>query len=222
MARRIPNLSLVGPPGSGKGSYGRLIARDLGTPLITVSTVLKEAGVDVSSGGLIQDEIVADILLEKLPAPPYLLDGYPRTIEQVKIMDKSWPEKKKVGLAVSLQVARAVCRAKLLGRRLCPLCGSNWNVADVKIGKFMLPPHLPKVGDPCSCRQDESLWTRRPDDVPDIVDNRLETFYSTTKPILETFAERNALFEFTPYRGFDDIGRFKEELQKRLWPSSHL
>jgi adenylate kinase len=218
-----PKISLIGPPGSGKGSYGRLLAKCLSIPLITASTLLKQAKLDTSSGKLLDDATVSKILLDNLPQQQhsYFLDGFPRTMNQVKLMERDWPTT--VQAAISLDVPRQVCFEKLVGRRLCHICDRNWNVAGVQYGKFIMPPSLPESCNRC----DQSDWIQRPDDKPDIIKERLDIFYETTEPILEHYEAKGTLLRFAPYGGFSDMPRFQSTvadwivgLERRLGSSS--
>lgn len=181
---------------------------------MTVSEVLKNANVDVSAGELIDDEQVSKVLVQQLPKPPFIVDGFPRTRNQVHLMSKEWPKEIRVDAIVSLEVEREVCRQKLLGRRICPICNQNWNVADVNRGRYVLPPHLPKSCNQCSGTEDE--WVKRPDDTTAIIDSRLDQFYESTAPILQFYKDQDSVFQFTPYLGFDDLPRFQTALEAWL------
>ncbi|KAI2497260.1 adenylate kinase [Fragilaria crotonensis] len=201
-----PNISLIGPPGSGKGSYGRLLAEFLSLPLITVSTLLQQAQVDTSSGKLVDDETVSKILVPQLPKhQSYLLDGFPRTASQVKLMERDWDAP--VQAAISLEVPRQVCLEKLLGRRICTICNRNWNIANVQYGSFNLPASLPESCISCSSPTDH--WVQRADDTPAIIERRLDTFYASSQPILDHYEANGKLLRFAPFQGYLDMPRFK-------------
>jgi adenylate kinase len=197
---------LIGPPGSGKGSYGKLLAKSLSLPLITVSTLLKTAGLDVGTGNLVQDDDVNEVLLQNLPEN-YLLDGFPRTKNQLALMEQTWAEP--LQGAISLEVPRQVCLEKLLGRRSCTLCGENWNLAHVEKEGFHLPPKLPIQ---CTRCRMETHWTTRADDAPSLVEKRLDIFHFESKPILQYFEAKGALLQFAPYRGFLDMPLFESKV----------
>lgn len=215
-SKMLRNLCLIGPPGSGKGSYGKLLAKSLDIPLVTVSSLLKRANFDLSSGKLMGDRVVSEILVEHLQSLPtggFLLDGYPRTIRQVQWMAQKWPIGLRVDVAISLEVPKEVCLPKLLGRRACANCGGNWNVAHVQHGDYNLPPSLP---DSCTNCRGEEDWITRSDDVEGIVDERLRTFYTTTAPILDHYEGQGKLLRFSPFLGYDDMPRFKATLSQWL------
>jgi adenylate kinase len=258
------NLAIVGPPGSGKGSYGRHLAKSLGIPLLTVSDILRQERphVNLASGQLVCDHVVSEAILKHLesssssiiaapaaaPATTsgasistttstsagFLLDGFPRTLKQVQLMQDTWPSIYQVHAAISLDVPDRVCETKLLGRRSCKLCGGNYNCHAVHFDKFDLPASLPGPND-CRDRTDrtgtssissaqvvhdadsmncnpETDWTCRPDDVPHIVKERLEIHHLHTKPVLEYFESKNRLLTFAPYKGYDDLPRLQSLL----------
>ena len=211
---RMMNLSLIGPPGSGKGSYGKRLATALGMPLVSVSSVLKNANVNVGTGKLVDDDVVSHLLNEHLSKNNVhmkdgcILDGYPRTLAQLK-------GPVKVHAAIHLNVPREVCRPKLLGRRACLTCGGNWNVAHVQHGPYHLPPSLPQNCANCT-NGGEKNWTTRDDDVEAIVNDRLDTFYTMTEPILHHYEAKGKLFRFSPFRGYDDLPRFESALKEWL------
>lgn len=209
------NLALIGPPGSGKGSYGRIFAERWQMPLITVSDVLKQHSHEVSAGNLVDDAVVSKLLSESLPTKPYLLDGFPRTLKQVHLMEETWAPALRVDAVVDLDVPKQVCKEKLLGRRLCTKCGGNYNVNAVHTLGFELPAQLPK--DCAECNNSGEFFTTRPDDEEGVVDKRLDAHFRETDPILDNFEKKGKLLRFTPFKGYDDVPRFHHQVE--IWLS---
>lgn len=167
------NLSLIGPPGSGKGSYGKKIAEALQIQIYTVSDLLRKfrPDIDISSGKLIDDIIVGETILNGIrqrhnenyqqhngindngnnsyKKGGYIIDGFPRTLQQVKLMKETWPELFWLKSAVHLNVPDEVCKSKLLGRRSCSNCGEGYNVNGVDWNGWLMPPNLPAKGHIC-------------------------------------------------------------------------
>lgn len=273
-----PKLCLLGAPGSGKGSYGKILAQHWGIPIVSVSNVLKQrqrqqqqsttststsshtAAHDaaMSSGKLVDDSVVSQAVLEHLEDPTnhstndntgsggggggYLLDGFPRTMQQVHLMEETWPSSLQIDAAVHLDVPAHICERKMLGRRICTICGNNYNVEHVLGNGFDLPAKLPRPGEchpmhqhgvtTASLPQHHHLaarsssssdfrcdpataphWKWRDDDQPDIIRHRLEVYQQHTEPLLEHFQHQNSLFQFVPYKGFDDMPKFQSELE---------
>jgi adenylate kinase len=238
---RYKNLSLIGPPGSGKGSYGRHLAKALEIPLLSMSDVLRQfrPDVDLSSGHLVDDRVVSEALLEGLSqlshlttsssssststsstsTQGYILDGFPRTLSQAHLMEETWPSKFQLQAAVKLAVPDKVCETKLLGRRICVKCNGNYNVNDVDWNGWYLPPSLPPKNNNNNCSVEEcanKFWTSRPDDQPAVIQERLAVYHQHMDPILDYFEEHGRLLKLTPYKGYDDVPEMLVTVQKWL------
>lgn len=222
------NLSLFGPPGSGKGSYGKHFAKALSLPLVTTSDVLRNLRPDLmeqmADGKLVDDKVVGETLLEglqNLQQPGFILDGFPRTLKQVSLMEETWPESFRVTTIVHLAVPDFVCQTKLLGRRACATCGKSYNVNGVDRDGWKMPPHLPN-----DCQHEKNnnhspcdISLQRDDDTPEIVQERLELYHQNADPILD-YIRDNAhdykLLTLTPYHGFDDLPDLVERLRRHV------
>lgn len=193
-------LVLLGPPGSGKGTYGGEISKKFGIPLIGSGQMYRDEVAKGSalgkmvkpileSGKLVPDEITIKMmekrLKEKDAKKGFILDGFPRTVAQAEALDKiTTPD-----LVLNLVVPREILMEKMLARRTCPKCGAIYNIADIKktIGgkKYILPPLLPKkdmVCDKCGTK-----LVRRDDETPEIIKKRFDTYESQTAPLIEYY-----------------------------------
>jgi len=240
------NLSLFGPPGSGKGSYGKHFAKALDIPLVTASDVLRKLRPDLvaqmANGTLVEDAVVGETVLEgllDLQTPRgYILDGFPRTLQQVVLMENTWPDTLRIRTVVQLDVPDFVCQTKLLGRRACSKCGRSYNIRGVDHNGWRMPPHLPPKGHVCEShtRFSSSLthhatketscdWTvQRDDDTTEIVEERLSVYHQNADPILDYIRnnchdnnkrnslQRYSLLTLTPYCGFDDLPKLIKQL----------
>ena len=214
------NLCLIGAPGSGKGSYGRFLSERLQVPLVTVSSVLKEVrpDLDLSSGALVDCQVVSDSLEQYLShsgKAGYILDGFPRTRQQLDFMQHHWRDEMQVHAAIMLDVPDQVCETKLLGRRICSKCGGNFNVNAVHTGKWNLPASLPDQCEHGDCDPDE-LWKKRDDDTHEIIQERLKVHHSHMDPIQQYFNNDNNLFRYRPYNGYDDVPAMLDALDDWL------
>ncbi len=217
-------LSLIGPPGSGKGSYGLHLGRAFNYSLIGMSDVLREMrpDLDLSSGKLVDDAVVTKCLEGYLSnhnadkSRGYLLDGFPRTIRQ---LEQSFSTHLLIDAAIQLAVPDFVCETKLIGRRLCTRCGGNFNINGVDQEGWCLPPSLPNNPE---CSAEKCHWQTRSDDHPDVVHSRLETYHLHTDPIVEYFEQNERLLQLKPFRGFHEIPVMIEtvrEFLKQIHPS---
>ena len=222
--RLTHNVTLLGAPGSGKGFYGRLLAQQWNVPLVTTSDILRkhvlQHSLDLESGSLADCQLVAGILLDHLRIqqtathPHCILDGFPRTTLQIQIMQETWPAQYQIQGALHLNVPDEVCQQKSLGRRFCSICRDFVNTANVQTGDWDLPPTHPKLcKNTCNA---ESDWIQRKDDVPSIVQARLAIHHEHEEPILNHFRRRNALFQYSPYKGVRDFDKLRLSAEKWL------
>lgn len=166
----------------------------------------------LKTGSLVPDDLVNEVVLEHLHAcdaqkKGILLDGFPRTLSQAKFLDDNYKEKL---TAVNIVLDRDVTVQKLLGRRLCTVCGGSFNVAHIVDAQFDMPAILPdkrtcKMGDACVpnlvCRDDDS---------PEIIANRLKDFEKNIEPLLAHYRAKNSLKEFTVKKGIKDTDQLFE------------
>lgn len=229
--RLLQNVTIMGPPGSGKGFYGRLLAQAWDVPLITTSTVLRSAtdssgSLDLDSGRLVDCQTVSNLLWEYLEQNQhdkhYILDGFPRTALQIELMQSQWPKNLQVHAALHLDIPDEVCIQKSLGRRHCSLCASYVNLANVQIGQFDLPPTFPKE---CQYKDKENVhpsrpchthWTTRKDDTDEIIRERLRLHHTHQDPIVDYYRSSHRLLQVTPYKGLCDVPLLQQTCEEWL------
>lgn len=227
------NITLIGAPGSGKGTYGSLLAKRLHANFVSVGDLLrdhvqrntsigKEAREAQRRGELVNDSVVIQAIRDYLesrtidPPDPFIIDGFPRMLDQAtwispisttqKEQDNNHccPEAMRVSYAVSLQVPDTICQKKALGRRICSLCNkTNINVCDIHEDGYRMPPMLPQNCPFPSCN--EQNWKQRNDDSPEIVLRRMQHFRSTMDPLLSYYENQRRLIKFYPFNGVDDL-----------------
>ena len=184
----MSKIVLLGAPGAGKGTQGEVLCKTLEIPKISTGDLLREAvakqtpiGIKVQSlmgtGQLIADEIVMDILTERLAQPDcakgYLLDGFPRTVEQVQMLFNAGIQ---VDAVLELEVPDQVIVDRMSGRRVHMTSGRTYHVT-------LKPPLTPDVDDVTG----EAL-TIRADDAPEIVLKRLGIYHEQIRSIVEFYA----------------------------------
>ncbi|MGA3189048.1 MAG: adenylate kinase [Bryobacteraceae bacterium] len=185
-------LILFGPPGSGKGTQAKLLRQALGVAHISTGDMLREraasndplgaaAAAIMKAGGLVPDEIVNRMVEERIEQPDcangFILDGYPRTVDQAKLISGALAAKGIVPVVVYLKVDYNVIIARLSGRRLCPICGALYSVSS----------KTPVVSEVCD--YDGSKLVVRDDDRPEVVAERLRAYDRQTSPVLECLRE---------------------------------
>lgn len=186
------NILLMGAPGAGKGTVAGQITKSLDIPHISTGDMLrnavktgnelgKQVGAIMSSGKLVSDELMIELIKEKIvnDCPRGLiLDGFPRTKAQAQALDKIL----KIDVAVYLDVSDEVVVKRLSGRRTSSKTGRVYNIYFDK----------PKVEGKCDETGTDLI--QRDDDSPKTVQKRLEIFHSTTDSVVNYY-EKNGLLE---------------------------
>jgi len=200
---------VLGPPGVGKGTQATRLRQELGVPHVSTGDILREAvqkGTPlgkrvrsfVESGKLVPDDLMGELIAERLAQPDaasgFVLDGFPRTVEQVAILDGVLA-KISAGLdrVLALEAPAAEIVRRLAGRRICPKCGGVYHIES-------RPPASPGVCDGCG-----SALVQRPDDEEDVIRERLKIFEAQTLPLLSVYRERGLLKEVDATRDADSV-----------------
>jgi adenylate kinase len=192
------NLILLGPPGAGKGTQAGRLTEDFGLPYIGTGDLLREhveqetelgreAKQHMDSGGLVPDDLVIKMILEKVDEEGddgFLLDGYPRTVPQADALAEELDKRgRRLNAALLVDAPDEVVMERITGRRQC----SNGHVYHVKFD----PPKHEGV-----CDQDGKPLNQRSDDKPEKVSKRLETYHEKTAPLIDYYDERGLLRRF--------------------------
>lgn len=225
-------VSLIGAPGSGKGTYGSmLVSRMKNCIFLSVGDVLREYSKQnetmsktLQSGDLVDDGFVNDAVLQRLAelssSTPrdervFILDGFPRNQAQTSLLSK-WPHELQQMTALHFDVPDDICITKLLGRRKCTICNGSFNINGVDASGFFMPPILPSDGScPTKCNR-EIDWIKRDDDTEETIRNRMKIYHEQTEPVLRYWFDRNKLLTFVPFNGVSDIGAISDEVGKAL------
>jgi len=184
------SLILFGPPGSGKGTQAKLLKQRLGWPHISTGDMLREhvavrddLGIEVAgimqAGRLVPDDLVNRLVERRIGQPDcergFILDGYPRTVQQAGMLEKLLAAKQFEPVVVFLEVDYNKIVARLAGRRLCPQCGALFSLASNA-------PVIQQV-----CDYDGVSLVIRDDDREEVIRERLEAYARQTRPLIEYF-----------------------------------
>lgn len=187
------NAIIFGPPGAGKGTYASRLQSKLGVYVIAMGDIFREIMKEdsafgkkikgyVEKGLLVPDEVVVEVLKKRFSHIPkgkgFILDGYPRTVDQAKKLE----EIVKIGVIIMLVVPDWIIIERLSTRRICKNCGTVYNIRFLK-------PKIEGVCDKCG-----GTLYQRSDDNPEVIKKRIEVYTAQTKPILELFKEKNVPF----------------------------
>ena len=203
-------IVLLGPPGSGKGTQTERLCAELKFTKISTGDLLREAvkqgtplGIKaksyMESGGLVPDQLVGDLIKEKLTGQKggVLLDGFPRTVEQAKMLDQII----KVDLAIDLEVDEELLVKRLTERRVCKSCNSVFHLE-------FNPPKLAGKCDKCG-----SDLIQRNDDSEKVVRERLRVYKEKTLPLTRYYYDKQILVRIN---GQGDISDVYERVLKAL------
>ncbi len=203
---------LLGLPGAGKGTQAALLKEETGLAHITTGELFREnirLGTDlgreaqpfVESGRLVPDETTIGMLLDRISQPDsadgFMLDGFPRTLEQARALDKALSEVggRRVDRAIYIYVATDELVRRLAGRWSCPNCGAVYHETNQ-------PPKQPGVCDKCGSRLEQ-----RKDDRPEAVRTRLEVNLKNLEPLLDYYREQGKLCEANGEAAVDAVSR---------------
>jgi adenylate kinase len=196
------NAIIFGAPGSGKGTYASRLQSKLGVDVIAMGDIFREIMREdselgkkvkgyVEKGLLVPDDIVVEVLKQRLAKVPkgrgFILDGYPRTVEQVKALEAI----AKIDVIILLMVPDWIIIERLSTRRICKNCGAVYNIRFLK-------PKVDMVCDKCG-----GPLYQRPDDNPEVIKKRIEVYEEQTRPILQLFKEQKVPFAVAKCEALD-------------------
>ena len=177
---------LTGGPATGKGTRSDILAKAIDIPHISTGELLREVSKTdeeiankLSKGELISDEIITRILDERISRDDckkgFILDGYPRTLNQVKLLDELLAKKgRTITKVIELTAPDELVFKRILERRQCVKCGRMYGID--------FPPKLEDVCDDCGARLEV-----RTDDTKETLKRRIDTYKENSKDILEHY-----------------------------------
>jgi adenylate kinase len=184
---------IFGPPGSGKGTYASRLQTKLGLDVIAMGDIFREIMKEdtplgrkvkgfVEKGQLVPDDVVIEVLKQRLARSSsmkgFILDGYPRTIEQAKALDALV----KIDGVIQLTVPDWIIIERLSSRRICKNCGEVYNVRFLK-------PKVEGICDKCG-----GQLYQRTDDTAQVIKDRIGVYERQTEPILQHYKEKKVPF----------------------------
>ncbi len=210
-------LILLGPPGAGKGTQARMLEDKFGLVQLSTGDLLRAAvaaGTDagkaakavMEAGELVSDQIVIDILRDRMADPDcakgVILDGFPRTTVQAEALDGLLAEKdQKISAAISLEVEDAEMVIRISGRYTCAGCGEGYHDTFKK----------PSVDGTCdNCGGTE--FKRRADDNAETVASRLSAYHAQTAPLITYYDGQSVLKRTNAMGKIEDIARDLEDI----------
>ncbi|MCH4164162.1 MAG: adenylate kinase [Lentilactobacillus diolivorans] len=215
------NLILLGLPGAGKGTQAQFIVDKYHVPHISTGDMFREAisngtplGLKAKgftdNGNLVPDEVTNGIVKERLDKddtkPGFLLDGYPRTLDQADALSNMTDElSKPLSAVINIDVDPKLLTERLSGRFICKKCGATYH-------KLYHMPKVPGTCDVCGSHE----FYQREDDKPEAVKNRLKVNVKMNTPLISYYQDRNLLFNVDGSKGIDDVWKNVDNILSSL------
>ena len=193
---RTMRIVLLGAPGSGKGTQAQRLQAKYGVPQVSSGDLLRDAvarGTELGrkaksvmeSGQLVSDDIVLGLIRDRLRRPDaaagFILDGFPRNIDQANSLNALLKELgQPIDAVLQMDVRRETLMQRLAGRRTCQTCGTVYNIHSLPAGVS-------------TCAKDGAQLYQRPDDKEDVVAKRLEVYQNQTQPLIEHYSRLGLL-----------------------------
>ena len=201
-------LVLLGAPGAGKGTQCKSIVEQYNLLHLSSGDILRQERAEgtelgkkaqdyMDSGALVPDEIIIEMMakaIDKAPAAGFVLDGFPRTVNQAAELDKALAARgQQIDAVLNLEIEDRVVTKRITGRRSCPACGAVYHIDNLK----------PKTEGICD--KDGTKLVQRPDDTEQVLANRLETYHRQTEPLVDYYKENGTVYDFDADRDPDDV-----------------
>ena len=201
-------IVLLGAPGAGKGTQCKRIVAKYGLVHLSSGDILrqeraagtklgKKAQSYMDSGGLVPDDLIVEMMvaaIKKVQRSGFVLDGFPRTVNQATELDKTLSRNgQKIDAVVNLKIDDQIVVRRMTGRRSCPRCGAVYHIENLK----------PKAEGLCD--NDGVKLVQRPDDSLEVVANRLKTYHQQTEPVVDYYKDSNTVYDIDADRNADEI-----------------
>ena len=213
----MKNIMFIAPPAAGKGTQAELVVAKYNLPHISTGEILREISKEdselghyvaetLASGNLVKDEITYQLIEERLKKEDcqngFIIDGFPRTLDQAIEYDKILAKLNyDVGNVILINIDAKTLEKRVTGRRICENCKTIFN-----INIESQAPEVESVCDACGGK----LY-QRSDDNLESVQNRYKTYQEKTEPIIEHYRKQNVLHEVN---GDDTVENVFAEIDK--------
>lgn len=203
------NIILMGLPGAGKGTQASEIVKKFPIPHISTGDMFRKAIKDetdlgkeaksyMDRGELVPDEVTVGIVKERISEDDakkgFLLDGFPRTIDQAESLSQIISElDREIDAVINIEVPEEELMNRLTGRRICEKCGTTYHLV-------FNPPKVDGI-----CDIDGGKLYQREDDNPETVSNRLSVNVKQSKPILEYYNNKGVLKNIDGSKDIDEV-----------------
>ena len=203
------NLSLFGPPGSGKGTQAGFLKQHFDIPQVSTGDLFRseiKAGTPLGTtvkeyldrGDLVPDDTTLEVVQRRLGAPDtergVLFDGFPRTVAQAEALDRILQSmERRVDHVIFVQVPTEMLVSRMAGRLTCPACGRTYHPK-------LAPPKHDEL-----CDVDGTALVMRPDDRPETARRRIGVYLEQTLPVLAHYRQQHVVSDVDGTGGIDEV-----------------
>lgn len=215
----MKSIIFIAPPAAGKGTQAVMLSSKYNMPHISTGDILRNAQDDIErgkyianemdQGHFVSDEIILELLKERLLQSDcnngYILDGFPRNIEQAKHYEEILENlNKDLGYVIVLDIDKEVAKNRIIGRVSCPNCGSVFNelIEEAK-------PLVSGICDKCG-----SKLIKRVDDNAETFEKRFDTYLIKTQPLIDYYDKKNILYHVNTTLGKENTFKQIEDIMR--------
>lgn len=209
---------VLGAPGAGKGTHCKRIVSEFDLLHLSSGDILRQERAEgtelgkkaqgyMDSGQLVPDDLIVAMMagaINNAPEAGFVLDGFPRTVNQAEELDKALEKSgQSIDIVINLDIDDETVMQRMTGRRVCPECGAVFHVTN-------MPPKVEGVCDNCGAQLQQ-----RKDDTPEVVSKRLETYHEQTAPVAGYYKNTHNFVDIDSSGSADEATeKIFEELRK--------
>ena len=217
----MKNIIFIAPPAAGKGTQSAILEKRYNLPHISTGDILREEAKRdtelgryisevLSSGGLVKDEVTYELLKNRLSQDDckngYILDGFPRNIEQAYKYDEILNSlNQQLGYVIQLDIDEETLEKRITGRRIRPDCKTVYN-----LNSETEKPTQESICDKCGGR----LYQRNDDNITSFK-NRYELYLEKTKPLLDYYGKKGILYVIDGNNSVDEVSKKIDSVLKK-------
>ena len=206
----MKSIILLAPPAAGKGTQSLLITEKYNIPHISTGDLLRNVDINtelgkkinclINQGKLVDDQLILDLLQERLSKSDcndgYILDGFPRNINQAHAYDEMLSKLgKDLGVVIFLNLKKEMAKQRIIGRISCPSCGAVYNE--------LIKESFPK--EKGLCDKCKTSLVKRSDDNEETFNKRYDTYYAQTEPLINYYQNKGILHTIDSSIGKDNV-----------------
>ena len=201
-------IIMLGAPGAGKGTQAKMMADKYAIPHISTGDIFranikggtelgKKAKEFMDAGMLVPDELTVDLVIDRIAQKDcengYILDGFPRTINQAQKLTEALAETGDIDYAVNVDVPDENIVDRMSGRRVCPACGASYHIVNI-------PTKVEGICDRCG-----AAVIQRADDAAETVLKRLAVYHEQTQPLIDYYKAKGSEVDIDGTQSMEDV-----------------